>query len=121
MFWSRAVLTDRIVVAAWNLVEPDQKGTTQHLRLEFRNVNAGAPVLIRRVDEKHSNSLAAYRTMGSPWYPTQTQIEQLNRESALAPAEITTLKNGCPGTSCADRRTGAVRNSAAVSFCVPGI
>jgi xylan 1,4-beta-xylosidase len=83
-----------IVVATWNLVEPDQKGTAQHMRLEFRNVNAAAPVLVRRVDEKHSNSLAAYRAMGSPRYPTQAQIDQLNRESALAPAEVTTLKNG---------------------------
>ena len=64
------------------------------MRLEFRNVNAAAPVLVRRVDEKHSNSLAAYRAMGSPRYPTQAQIDQLNRESALAPAEVTTLKNG---------------------------
>ena len=83
-----------LAIAVWNQVEPDQKGTAQHFRLEFRNVKAGVPVLIRRVDEQHSNSLAAYRAMGSPRYPTQAQIEQLNRESALAPPEITTLKNG---------------------------
>jgi xylan 1,4-beta-xylosidase len=51
-------------------------------------------VLIRRVDEKHSNSLAAYRAMGSPKYPTQAQIDQLNRESALAAPEAATLTNG---------------------------
>ena len=83
-----------LVIAVWNEVEPDQKGAPQHFRLEFRNVDSTAPVLIRRVDEKHSNSLAAYRAMGSPRYPTQAQIEQLNRESTLAPPEITTLKNG---------------------------
>jgi hypothetical protein len=32
--------------------------------------------------------------MGSPRYPTQAQIEQLNRESTLAPPEVATLKNG---------------------------
>src|SRR5271169_309166 len=26
-----------LTVAVWNLVEPDQKGSPQHLRLEFRN------------------------------------------------------------------------------------
>jgi xylan 1,4-beta-xylosidase len=92
------VLTRRadgtLVVAAWNLVEPDQTGSPRHMRLEFRNVNAGAKVLISRVDEKHSNSLAAYKAMGSPKYPTQAQIEQLNRESTLALPEATTLKNG---------------------------
>jgi xylan 1,4-beta-xylosidase len=83
-----------LVVAVWNEVEPDQTGAPQHMRLEFRNVGSTAPVFIRRVDGKHSNSLAAYRAMGSPRYPTQAQIEQLNRESTLAPPEITTLKNG---------------------------
>jgi xylan 1,4-beta-xylosidase len=82
-------------IALWNLVEPDQKdGTVHHMRLEFRNVKPGAEVLISRVDEKHSNSLGAYRAMGSPKYPTQAQIDQLNRESALARPEITTLKDG---------------------------
>ena len=66
----------------------------QHFRLEFRNVNTAAPVLVRRVDESHSNSLAAYRAMGSPRYPTQAQVEKLNRESALAAPEVATMKNG---------------------------
>ncbi len=83
-----------LVVAVWNQVEPDQKGTPQHFRLEFRNVKTAEPVLVRRVDENRSNSLAAYRAMGSPRYPTQAQIEQLNRESALAAPEAATMKNG---------------------------
>jgi len=83
-----------LIVAAWNLVEPNEKGTPQHLRLEFRNVNPGSTVLVSRVDEKHSNSLAAYRAMGSPRSPTRAQIDQLNRESALAPPQVSTLKNG---------------------------
>jgi xylan 1,4-beta-xylosidase len=32
--------------------------------------------------------------MGSPQYPTQAQIEQLNRESALAAPELLTLRYG---------------------------
>jgi xylan 1,4-beta-xylosidase len=32
--------------------------------------------------------------MGSPRYPTQAQIEQLNRESALAAPEVAAMKNG---------------------------
>ncbi len=83
-----------LAIAVWNLVEPDQKGMPRHLRLEFRNIRPDATVLIRRVDETHSNSLAAYRAMGSPQYPTQSQIEQLNRENALAPAELKALHNG---------------------------
>ena len=83
-----------MAVAVWNLVEPDQKGSPQHVRLEFRGLNSSAEVLISRVDEKHSNSLAAYQAMGRPRYPTQAQIAQLNRESELAGLEAVTLKNG---------------------------
>lgn len=83
-----------LAVAVWNLVEPDQKSTPHHIRLEFRNVKANAEVLVSRVDERHSNSLAAYQAMGSPRYPTPAQIDQLNRESALAPPDVITLKNG---------------------------
>jgi xylan 1,4-beta-xylosidase len=82
-----------LAIAVWNLVEPDQPGAPRHIRLEFQNVDPAAEVLIHRVDEKHSNSLALYRTMGSPQYPTQAQVEQLNRESALAAPELTTLHN----------------------------
>jgi len=83
-----------LAIAVWNLVEPDQKGTARRIRLEFRNVSPVAGVLIRRVDEKHSNSLATYHAMGSPQYPTQAQIEQLNRQSELAPPELMTLHDG---------------------------
>jgi xylan 1,4-beta-xylosidase len=83
-----------LVLAVWNLVEPNQTGATHHVKLEFHNFESSAKVLISRVDEKHSNSLAAFRAMGSPQYPTRAQIEQLNRESALAPAEAATLTNG---------------------------
>jgi xylan 1,4-beta-xylosidase len=83
-----------LVVAVWNLVEPNETGATHHVKLGFHNLQSSAKVLISRVDEKHSNSLAAYRAMGSPQYPTRAQIEQLNRESALAPPEAATLTNG---------------------------
>lgn len=83
-----------LVVAVWNLVEPSEKGKSRRIRLEFRNVSANAEVLVRRVDEKHSNSLAAYRAMGSPQYSTQSQIEQLNRMSALTSPELINLNGG---------------------------
>src|SRR6185312_1573168 len=83
-----------LTIALWNLVEPNATGAPRHIRLEFRNVSPNAEVLVWRVDEKHSNSLAGYRAMGSPQYPTQKQVEQLNRENALAAPELTTLHKG---------------------------
>jgi len=83
-----------LVVAAWNLVEPDQKGSGRNMRLQFRNVKPASAVLISRADETHGNTLAAYRKVGSPQYPTQAQVQQINREGELPPPEAATLKNG---------------------------
>ena len=49
-------------------------------------VVAHAPVYVSRVDDIHGNTLAAYRAMGSPAYPTQDQVEKLNEETKLPPS-----------------------------------
>jgi len=51
-------------------------------------------VLISRADETHGNTLAAYRKLGNPQYPTIAQVEQINREGELPPPEAVALKNG---------------------------
>jgi xylan 1,4-beta-xylosidase len=85
-----------IVVAAWNLVDMDQlaQGVPVTLRLKFKGVPAGAKALIQRVDETHGNPWPAYRAMGSPRYPTQAQIETLNKSSSLPAPESRRLKDG---------------------------
>jgi xylan 1,4-beta-xylosidase len=83
-----------IVVAAWNLVDPDQHGATRTMELTFRDVPANAKVTLQRVDDDHGNVLKQYAAMGKPVDPTPDQVEQLNRETALPAAEQTTLKNG---------------------------
>ena len=83
-----------LVVAVWNLVEPEEKGAPKPARLQFRNTNPSGTVLISRADESHGNTLAAYRKMGSPQYPTQAQVEQINREGELPPPEAVQLRNG---------------------------
>ncbi len=76
-----------VVVAVWNLVDPGKSGAAQRVRLEFAHVPENARVSVSRVDETHSNTLAAYRAMGSPQYPTEAQIRRLNEETAL-PAPV---------------------------------
>jgi xylan 1,4-beta-xylosidase len=85
-----------LVVAAWNLVDMDKvaQGTPRTLQLSFKGISAGASASVQRVDEAHGNPLTAYRAMGSPRYPTQAQIESLNKASALAPPERHRLANG---------------------------
>lgn len=82
-----------LVIAAWNLVDPDQVGTNHHLRLKFRNVAPDARISIQRVDSQRGNSLAVYRAIGSPAYPTRAQVEQINRAAEFPPPESFQLSN----------------------------
>jgi len=95
---SRNVLVTRrpdgtIAVAAWNLVELGQPGTTRRVRLQLQGVRANASVIVNRVDERNGNTLTAYESMQKPKYPTRVQIDQMNRASELKPARQS-LKDG---------------------------
>jgi xylan 1,4-beta-xylosidase len=83
-----------LVIAAWNLVDPDQHGAARTMQFEFRGVPASARVSIQRIDKDHGNALKQYAAMGSPQYPTPAQVEQLNRETALPSPQQLQLKNG---------------------------
>lgn len=87
-----------LVVAAWNLVDLVENngsiGGTVTMNVEFRNLPRNAEVSIERVDDEHGNVLPKYAAMGSPVDPTESQVEQLNRETALGQPERTRLKDG---------------------------
>jgi len=72
-----------LVLAVWNLVDPDRSGSPLHVRLAFNHVPANAPVSFSVVDEANGNALAAYRALGSPQYPTKEQIRKINAATAL--------------------------------------
>ncbi len=74
-----------LVVAVWNLVDPDATGSTKTLRLIFNGVRSGAVVNISRVDDQNGNTLAAYRAIGSPRYPTEEEVRRLNAATAVSP------------------------------------
>jgi xylan 1,4-beta-xylosidase len=46
------------------------------------------------VDNEHGNVLPKYAAIGKPLDPTESQVEQLNQETALGPPERAQLKNG---------------------------
>ena len=88
---SNVIVTRRgdgtLVIALWNLVDPGKAGRMKTVRLLFENVRTGAPAEISRVDNDHGNTLAAYKKMGSPRYPTDDQIRKLNAATQLPPPE----------------------------------
>jgi xylan 1,4-beta-xylosidase len=87
-----------LVIAAWNLVDlvenNGSSGGTVTVTIEFRNVPRDAQVSIERVDDEHGNVLPKYAAMGSPVDPTEPQVEQLNRETALGQPERKRLNDG---------------------------
>ncbi len=83
-----------LAIAGWNLVDPDQKGSP--VRMEFR-IDGVAPdsrLRVSRADAEHGNTLAAYRNMGSPRYPSPAQVRELNRIAEEPAMETLRLRHG---------------------------
>ncbi len=83
-----------LVIAAWNIVDPDKPPAQREMTLVFHGVRPDASVSILRVDEDHSNTLKAYAALGKPLDPTEAQVEQMNRETALGTPKQRTLDSG---------------------------
>ena len=83
-----------LVIAVWNLVDPDKQGSPRKVTVHLEGMEPASRVLLSRVDDDHGNTLGAYKKMGSPRYPTQAQIKELNQVVDSNRAENVTLKNG---------------------------
>ncbi len=96
-----------LVVAAWNLVNPDapsrtpawnadagQAGAAKGMRMEFEHVPPDARVTVELLDREHGDVLPIYKAIGSPAYPTVAQVAEMNRRSALGPPQQMRLKGG---------------------------
>jgi len=89
-----------LVVAVWNMTDPPGAkqpggpGTQKSMQISFEHVARNAPVSITCLDPTHGNTLAAYRKMRSPRYPTEAQVRELNEASKLGPPEKATLHDG---------------------------
>ena len=91
-----------LVVAAWYLVDPAENGQpsttagkpSRRVTLKFEGVAKDARVTVQRVDDEHGNVLPIYTSMGSPQYPTEKQVAEMNTKTALPAAVMAELQNG---------------------------
>ncbi len=67
-----------LVIAVWNLAT-----LAQDVRLQFRHIPDHTSAMVSRVDADHGNTLAVYRAMGSPQYPTEDQVKKMNAATAI--------------------------------------
>jgi xylan 1,4-beta-xylosidase len=97
---SNALATRRadgtLVVAAWNLVDPDknQNGSSQTILLRFEHFSGTHTASIARLDSTHGDVHASYEKMGQLRYPTSDQLKALRQSAQLPPAESHDLTNG---------------------------
>jgi xylan 1,4-beta-xylosidase len=83
-----------LAIAAWNLVDPDKKGNERSVKFEIRGVPSTSRIRLSRADSEHGNTLAAYKSMGSPRYPTQEQVRELNRVAETDSTQNLRLSKG---------------------------
>jgi xylan 1,4-beta-xylosidase len=83
-----------LVIAVWNLVDPDKGGATKVFEFVFRGISTDSLVRVSRVDSVHGNSLAAYQKMGKPRYPTPEQVAILNLAAEIPSPENLRLLDG---------------------------
>ena len=84
----------RLAIVIWNLWPPNQSGSVRDFDLEFRGVKGAKRVRISRIDAEHSNAMAVYKSLGSPRYPTEKQVEEINRRTAPGQPEETAIRDG---------------------------
>jgi xylan 1,4-beta-xylosidase len=82
-----------LVVALWNYAPEGQAGEPKTVTVKLKGTTA-KHASISRVDAEHGDYHAAYARMGSPDYPTRTQIQQLRDAVRLGAPESVAVKGG---------------------------
>ncbi|WP_380879344.1 beta-xylosidase [Sphingomonas sp. DBB INV C78] len=84
----------------WNLAEVQQPsgipgrssertvtGSARRFAIALKGARPGARVKVSFVDQERGSPLPRWRALGSPQYPTRTQVEEIRKAAELAPPE----------------------------------
>ncbi len=80
----------RLIIALWNYAEPGEMAPPRAFNIRLAGVRA-SKARIRMVGPGVASPLEQFKSMGSPAWPTLTQIESLRKASELAPARTIRL------------------------------
>jgi xylan 1,4-beta-xylosidase len=83
-----------LVLALWNLGAPGASGEPKDVNLQFDSLTGNHRAAVYRLDAEHGSITSAYLAMGSPAYPTPTQIQSLKTAAQLPDPESMTIRNG---------------------------
>jgi xylan 1,4-beta-xylosidase len=83
-----------LIIALWNYADIDV-ASPQPRTVVLRFVHTEATTAsVQSIDAEHGNVHVAYEKLGSPRYPTQSELTQLREAAALPPAVTRTLEGG---------------------------
>jgi xylan 1,4-beta-xylosidase len=82
-----------LAIAVWNYAPPEHRGTDRTFTLQFKGIQPHS-VRISQVDPGHGDYHTTYEKMGSPPYPTSSQIQELINASVLPAGEERPLNSG---------------------------
>jgi xylan 1,4-beta-xylosidase len=80
-------------MAVWNYAPPGQSGPAKTFTVHFQHIGAKS-VTLWHLDADHGDYHRTYEQMGSPAYPTSTQVQQLREAAADSTPETLPLNNG---------------------------
>ena len=83
-----------LVVAAWNLCLPEEKGSAKKITLKITGKSVPREAVIYRLDSTHGSLMPAYDAMAKPVYPTTKQIGELRHAAELPKPETMPLSRG---------------------------
>lgn len=85
----------RLAVAVWNYAPPGDRGSPKDITLRLRGLaHSQHHVRIEILDREHGSSLAAWRAMGRPDFPSREQQRQLRAASQMPAPAVQTLRGG---------------------------
>ena len=83
-----------LVVAVWNLFQPEEPGAPKTVTLRFQGLPGAKTVRVTILDHDHGSPLPAYEKMGRPQFPTLEQLQTLRKAAALPAAESRAIRDG---------------------------
>jgi xylan 1,4-beta-xylosidase len=74
--------------------EGDMQGDPLRLALRFAGLGENSRARLTSIDMLRGSALPAWQAMGSPEYPTATEIQKLREAAVMPPAENRVVRNG---------------------------
>jgi xylan 1,4-beta-xylosidase len=85
-------------IAVWNYAPPEGGGSSKQVTLAFEGLPRQHHARVQWVDDQRGSSLAAWKAMGEPSFPSREQQRELRDAAKLPDAESRSLTAGARPT-----------------------